>query len=645
MSRNKRPCIYCKRRRRKCTFAKNSEDCNLCAQMNVDCIPCDADEEGLPVRDGNQKIQQWQKTITRLDIDLQTMRCLIGCNSDYRHSKKNKKNNNIKSDDDSYSDTTSTTTTTTTNTDYYEWNLSVVNGCIRLDGRIKDIDELLAYNQASIRYLSPLYPIFRQEPIRFNGLPKSIAVASQALVIRYAKPSDKPRHSMIDRDTNKAAITNQFLKQQMDELVSLYMERYNPFVGLIHAPSFLEHYHRTKNALSSPMILAVCIDTIAYFYPRLKYSAEEKRQLAGFFYSRCRDLLLDMYDDPKYRLHAIISTNLVMQYLMELLLDFMEARRLLTMAIVASHEVDLDSLSEIEYAMYQRHRVCLGIYHGQSEIVLYDRYDFTGVNFEDVYPLDDDPPAVVSYLAMYKAVFSLVKTPYVTNILGQLSFAVTHGNQCELSLDTILRFEPTLRVWWETLPEEFQICEDPFDLPSARKALETVTSSTQLNPFAILHVITAVVQSVLLKPHFEEENKSGDNNIIHIIRDKALSMTLDSIQLLVYMMKKHIEVDIEAIPVSFGYMMGILHSVCNLMTTCQHIKLSYETRKTLIHCFYQLTSVIPPNHHIPQASSSLESFVNTLKFNPLSIYEKYPIPKLAMISDIFYTCFGQLGSI
>ena len=110
-----------------------------------------------------------------------------------------------------------------------------------------------------------------------------------------------------------------------------------------------------------------------------------------------------------------------------------------------------------------------------------------------------------------------------------------------------------LTSWWKGLPQEFLICGQPFDLSAGLKALETVTSSTQLAPFALLHIITATVQSALLEPRFDNDDVSGEalgynDDIANIIRENALSMTLCSIQLLVYMMKKHIEVDIEAIP-------------------------------------------------------------------------------------------------
>ncbi|KAG2226568.1 hypothetical protein INT45_005054 [Circinella minor] len=600
MSRNKKPCTYCKKRRRKCIFDSNnnSDGCKLCMQMNVDCIPCDPVEECLPVRDGNKAVQQWQKEIKQLESDLQSMQHLVRNvdyynNNYYKHINHEVDNGNINN---------------------FEWRLRVVNGCIRLDSRIRNIEELLIYHQATIRYLSPFQPFFQFDRIQFKNMPRSIPVVSTALIARYAKPPNTPRHTIMDypegfKTKNNSTLynTTTLLKQTMDELITLYLDRYNQFVGLIHAPSFLKHYHTLEDPLSSPMVLAVCIDTIAYFYPRLKYSTEEKRQLAEFFYTRCRDLLLDMYDDPEYRLQAIISTTLLMQYLLEVLLEFAEARRLLTVAYLASHEVDLNKLSKVEYAIFQRHRVALEIYISQTDVILHDRYDCSIVNFTNVNIHEDDSPAVASYFAMYKAIFALIKTPYMANILEQLSVAIIHGKSFESNLDQILLFEHVLTSWWKELPQEFLICDQPFDLSTGLNAVERVTSSTQLAPFAVLHVITAIVQSVLLKPRFDNDDDSSEisgynEDIINIIREKALSMTLCSIQLLVYMMKKHIEVDIEAIP------------------------------------------IIPTNHHISRSGSLLESFVATLKHNPLSVYEKYPMPKLAMISDILYTCFSQLGS-
>ena len=129
-----------------------------------------------------------------------------------------------------------------------------------------------------------------------------------------------------------------------------------------------------------------------------------------------------------------------------------------------------------------------------------------------------------------------------------MRYSVLHGDTCELSLDIILQVEPTIQAWWKNLPNELRLCEDPFDLKLTRQAIENAPSSTHLMPLAVFHVITAMIQSTLLQPLSPMTDDSGNEDIIKILRERALSLTMCSTQALIHIMKKNLEVDVEAIP-------------------------------------------------------------------------------------------------
>ena len=116
----------------------------------------------------------------------------------------------------------------------------------------------------------------------------------------------------------------------------------------------------------------------------------------------------------------------------------------------------------------------------------------------------------------------------------------------------VLHCEIALRDWWKSLPEHFQICEDPLT-STAYKAVDTVTSSVVLLPFALLHSTTAVIQSALLKPPVivGDDSASVNDGMIRVIREKAVSLTLTSIKVLVYIIKRNLEIDVEAIPCTY----------------------------------------------------------------------------------------------
>ncbi|KAI8139925.1 hypothetical protein BJV82DRAFT_239557 [Fennellomyces sp. T-0311] len=595
--RNDYPCTYCKSRRRKCVYADDFDDCLLCMQMEVDCIPCGLSDGEQPLRDGDHQVKQWRRQINQVEHDLDTLRQLMN--------------------------------------EHLQWDLRIVNGCIQVASRIRNLDELFEYNQASIRYLSPFEQFFRRELIQFKGVSASVALASTGLIVRHAMPHSTTRHIICHG-------LHEIAHERMDSLVKLYMERYNSYTGLLHSRSFLEYYHGLEDPLSSPLALAICVDCIAYFYPQLKYSIQETRDMAEFFYVRCKDMVLDILDEPRGRLEAIVATNLLMQYLLDILLEYGEARRLATIALLACHELESQDLSHIQKVLLQRSRVSLQLWICYIDLIIEDRFDFTSIKADTVYMLDDDPAPVLIYLSMWRHVIGLVGSEYITTLMEHVRYSVLHGRPCELSLDLILQFEPTIQKWWNNLPSELRLCDDPFDLNASREAIENVLSSTHMIPLALVHLITAMTQSTLLQPHSPTQDQ-GNTDIINILRDRAQTLTLCSTQALIYVMKKNLEVDIEAMPLSFGYMMGVLHSVCNIFT-CQRIQLPSEMQSMLIYCFTQLHSIVPSDHHIPESSTKLLSFVKTYESNPIVVYSRYPMPRLAMLSDILHTCLRQLNT-
>ena len=131
-----------------------------------------------------------------------------------------------------------------------------------------------------------------------------------------------------------------------------------------------------------------------------------------------------------------------------------------------------------------------------------------------------------------------------------MRYSVLRGHSCEMSLDFVLQYEPTIQKWWKSLPLELRICEDPFDLNASREAIENVPSSTHMIPLALVHVITALTQSTLLQP-YPTIHGPGGIDMIDILRKRALSLTLCSTQALIYVMRKNLEVDIEAMPCKF----------------------------------------------------------------------------------------------
>ncbi|KAI8139921.1 hypothetical protein BJV82DRAFT_672299 [Fennellomyces sp. T-0311] len=567
--------------------------CLFCKRRDLVCIPYESNEPVQLIQDGNKQLQRWQLQMDQLDTNLETLRELM-----------NRR----------------------------EWFLRIVDGNIQVESRIRNLRELFEYNQASIRYLSPFQHFFRREHIRFKGVPASVALASTGLVVRHATLNKTPRQTITEKDKETTY-------ELMGRLVNLYMERYNAFVGFIHPETFFKHYNDLDDPLSSPLVLAICVDTIAYFHAQLEYSTQEKRDLAEYFYTRCRDMILDMVDDPERRLEAVVSTNLLVQYLVDILLEYTEARRLITIALLACHELDNQELSLIENTMFQRSHAALKIAMASINVVVDGKFDFSGISLSNIHVLSDEPQTIDVYARMWKHILALAGSEYITTMVKHIGY----GQECELRLDLILQFEPVVQAWWKSLSNEFRLCDDPFDLKAVYQAIENVQSSTDLIPLALIHVITVMIQPALLQPYSSVHGR-GNDDIITILRERSRTLSLCSAQALIYIMKKHLEVDIEGVVLSFSYMMSVLHSVCTVVS-CLRVQLPPEMQNMLFYWFTQLSSIVPSDHHVPESATKLETFITTSESDRFAVYEKYPMPKLALLSDIFQSCFRQLNFV
>ncbi|KAI8140086.1 hypothetical protein BJV82DRAFT_227776 [Fennellomyces sp. T-0311] len=627
----KNPCKHCRKRRRKCIYEEYESSCQMCAQIGIPCVPSRPNEAIRPVRDGNEQLQSLRDQITGMETDMDTLEEVLDVLP--QQLSKHDNDNHVP----------------------LSWKLSVQNGRIQLESRIETIEELLLYNQASIQYLSPLHGLFKREHmLRFESVSVSIAVASTGIVARHIVNSRQSNH--IRRITyNNPTYDDVYYRAQIDRLVPLYLDRYNCYVGLIHGPTFLEYYRHLEDPLSSPITLAVCIDAISYFYPQLE-SPLEMRQVAEFFYQKCRDALLDMYDDPNHRLEAIIVTTLLTQYLPDVLLEYAEARRLVTIALLVCHDLkeSRQRFSVMEKVMLNRHWHILQAYECYFTFILDGTFDFSALRMtevEETVMLDDEPDMMRQYITSWRNVIQLVASPYINAVMQKLS-GVVHGHCCELSLDMILQYEDVVRDWWSKLPKESRICEDPFIWsPVVQQAVDEAHSSTEIIPFAFLHALTALVQSSMLKPRILSASEdipyasgsNDDSNIIHVLRENAISRTLQSTQVLVHVLKKTLEIDIEAIPLSFSYMIVTFHSACNVVNYCKDARLPENTRETLRYCFEQLSSLVPRNHQVPSNVSFLEAFITRfMEPCPLEVYETYPMPGYAFLSEMFDVCYKKL---
>ncbi|KAI8144953.1 hypothetical protein BJV82DRAFT_667492 [Fennellomyces sp. T-0311] len=525
------------------------------------------------------------------------------------------------------------------------WQLSVTNGYIQLDTTIRSMDEMLIYKQASIKYLSPFIGLFKHKvQIQFESTSISVPLGSNILMQRRAALRPRPKKYVFD-SSNAESLPLFDYRAIIDTLIPLYLKSVAVVSGLLHAPTFLEYYQKLDDPLNDPIILAVCVDALVTI--RLdQYSTKEKRVLAETFYNKCRDKLFDMYDDSAYKFKAVITTSFLLTYLMDMLLNYVEARRLVTVAVLICSDLEkkYNDMDPVERILYQRHRMNLEMAVRTFSLIFEDKMDYTVTDRKVEFDiLDDEPEETREHIAIYNHIFRLIGHPYITTVLGRIN-NIFYGRPCDLFLEDVLRLETFLRDWWDTLPSDYRLCEDPFN-PSVYKLVEKKLRAPHLLPLIAVHVATGLISASLLEPRLSTEAGCITSDILHSMRERLGKHAANSSRVLVYALKGNwTRTDGSDTP-SFSCCMITQILYClDKISSAADVQFPRELLGLFKKSFdTKIKPLLPLDHAIPSSSSPLVSYITeNSKDAPLEMYDHYPFPGYALLSDMFSTSISLL---
>lgn len=237
----------------------------------------------------------------------------------------------------------------------YQWDLTLVDGKLRLESTIHGIDELMAYGHALQRYLSPFAGVFDNTSFLFETtqpqslLPTVIQVVSRRPVIQRGN-SLITRSAMLTKynfllkrhhpEVLKAVAGEPPSISCVDDLLRTYFTCFNPALPLIHAPSYLAKYETVirPNYMQDALTLSICSMICSSTCRHLVYNNYERRILADYFYEKAIDLLDDFFDDPDRRLETLMVVNLLTQY-QEMTLRVKDARKWSTIAYMIAQDL------------------------------------------------------------------------------------------------------------------------------------------------------------------------------------------------------------------------------------------------------------------------------------------------------------------
>ena len=383
--------------------------------------------------DGTKDIQKWLNDVSELQAEMQQLEAAIRATSVPALCPAS---SNSSDTDSEYSALSPMTPASSSENTVFSnvaksaepnWKLSIVDGAVRLETSIRSIDELLQFSQASFRYLSPFSSLFANESVVFESTSGQVVSIALRLVSRQSL-----RHSRMQLLPAELPTMHDY-RPTIDKLVNMHIECHSKRVPLIHAPSFLTYYRSLDDPLKSPVVMAICVNMLGSFRRGVDYTAQEKRQLSDFFYQKCRDLLLDMFDDPDRRLETVITISLLITYVSLIRLQFAEARRLATIAYLIAKDLDssgADRMHKFERAMFQRHRV--HVEHNMKMLcMLLDETDDHIPCGDPMEPLEDESKENHEFIGALNHLGQLAQSPYIHQTMVRHYFtSCGHYHHC-----------------------------------------------------------------------------------------------------------------------------------------------------------------------------------------------------------------------
>ncbi|KAI8144326.1 hypothetical protein BJV82DRAFT_667532 [Fennellomyces sp. T-0311] len=628
------PCRDCKKRRRKCVWIKDSNICTRCTRLGLDCAPFEdpgSEDDELPAEDGNKEVQYWLGQISKLENEMRELELYI------QQTTASGTMATPPPDTFSVSDLTVSTIKEELHENMLEqpeWKLSVVDGVLRLETGINSIDELLTYTQASLRYLSPFNSFFQNESVHFES--SSVSIIMRALRLMSRKIMQRPLvplsiHCLPVLFDHNAII---------DQLVTLYISHQNPCFPLLHIPTYIKHYRQLKDPLTCPVTLAICINTVCSSRRIVGYTAVEKRQLAEFFYTRCKDMVVDVFDDPMRRLEIVATVSLIQHYVAFVMLQFHEARRLATMAYLLCQELESSyndgTMAPLFRVIFERHYLVSESFMRALDMMIEDTIDDHLPSITHITTVDDEDKTTHGYVQMFNHILRFTSSPYMANIFIQIKRLI-NGQDAEFSIDSIMRFSDMLMEWWCTVPTHMRLCEDPF-AEDAGKQMEQSNCKMELMMFAILHCISMVTHACILKP----TNMESNGEVLMVLRERSLSSCLRSCELALHTIKRRLKMDADLPPMTFEVLINSMYAL-SAVSSCGR-PISANIQNLFYQCFNDVNSFFPSDHRIPPSLSPLKSLMTTRQIHDPDIYEKYPLPGYAFIADVLNLSFIHIQS-
>ncbi|KAI8064622.1 hypothetical protein BC940DRAFT_305528 [Gongronella butleri] len=638
-----KPCDNCRRRRRKCQ-ATDKKECVRCERLGIVCsfnpalllaqqalkeeIEEEDEEDVMAEVDGDDELNELYQHVVDLEQEMHEL------HQEHQAMRRVAKTRT-------------------------QWQLSIVNGQIRLETGIHTLTQLLALLQEprSVRYLSP----FDQSSVPFQlAANKSFLrlvtgqLAQRGLynetahTFNDAQPPPfapwpaitsgavaDPFADINIRDTHGPSITAESSPAEIiHKLVHQYFHCYNVVLPLLHRETFMAYFEKCQErakdeldplAAHGPVTLALCAYMSITCCRHLHMGLHDRRSLAESFYIQCQDRLYDILDDPAHckQLEAMITINMLLKFLF-MTLRLKEARKLISIAVLLATELRKaqSRLSHVEKVIAQRHAIYANVFFGIIEYFCSRRMDDIPGSDVPLEVLPDECPTTQKCLVSYQYFCKLVLHPVFKQMVKHARRIVV-GELVQIDVDIIVGFESWYDQWWQQLPSNLKYCDNPFDV-SIKSRLLLVDCPVKLMLHAGLLSVCCGLYTMLAFP------RNCNSTTSAVIQGKSRQMALKCCDLLLA-----IDSCVRRISPYCGfsseYLIRVYDSLCVLsdMPTAGDQDFNGQIKAFIQECFTRLTPQITTNQVLTADNN----------------YHNAPLPAYHLILDIVTQAAQNAGIV
>ncbi|KAI8338801.1 hypothetical protein EDC96DRAFT_523238 [Choanephora cucurbitarum] len=602
------PCQYCKKRRRKCEKISECEPCRLCHRLKKTCVPSiyyhsewSECEEDTIAYDQFEVIyfqmRDLQRQVQQLETELAQEPQKTG------------------------------------------WMLEKRANKLYLLSTIADLEELLQYAHYAIRYLSPFGHLFFKNPLIFQANTTGAIPILLDMVAQHVQTPTLPAASTPEiikyRFMDGLA---QYLQPErcVRSLIDSYFACHQGHLPLLHEPSFRAYYERLSHPLEDPITMGICTYTTMLECRRHQVFLNQPRSMAEVYYALCMRQLIDIFDDPERALDALITIELVRDFMM-LTMRFSENYRWSGVAsvLVANlktaypdyAQAQVDPAKRIRYALIHRaicrHQGSIGT---EQIVGFAEKKGRQASVYEplDSLPGESDPICRLVEMANHWRYLSA---------LPQFGLLSRFTSRQPTQLEDLVRFEQMVTAWWHQVPNHLKLHADLLHVTEDH--VKACDDWAKLAMMMQVHLLKVVMQAQLVLPGL-------DLGLPIMMRDRALYLLKQSFLIslvLIQRAKQH------CIDTSVFLMRSL--DILIMLLKVDDREISYLLQTVAEAYLKELECWnVPESLRSDQSPFSILSVVPSTETGmmiPLTeLYKEYPAPGPAMMFDVLYTSLTKL---